>query len=285
MGFQAESAGVKTMDVKYDFTRYSKSSFGILKVGENQWMKKLYDGQLSFSCAQAYIDQGIQTNNQEQGDPDEGIFAQLRVRNPLIARMRELLGDDLEEYQRGDFIMLRRKSACRKPIFCVYTIRTFDFEDQLRHTGLNRVSIPINQRIYENLLTGHPVNALLSDEQEKRKLMSVFFNSEPFFSAVEKALKYRYCEPMRSDEVKYDIKEHEEFFVEPSSEYKELFFKRERYSYQHEVRILLTERTFGRKPARFNVEIGTVDSRLIFERLTHIQTLMTVYNKSVPTLS
>ena len=90
---------------------------------------------------------------------------------------------------------------------------------------------------------------------------------------------------MRSDEVKYDIKEHEEFFVEPSSEYKELFFKRERYSYQHEVRILLTERTFGGKPARFNVEIGTVDSRLIFERLTHIQTLMTVYNKSVPTLS
>lgn len=281
MGLQAESAGVKTMDVKYDFTRFGKSSFGILKVGENQWMKKLYDGQLSFSCARAYIDQGIQTNNQEQGDPDEGIFAQLRVGNPLIARMRELLGDDLEEYQRGDFIMLRRKSACRKPIFCVYTIRTFDFEDQLRHAGLNRVNIPINQKIYKNLLTAHPVNVLSSAAQEKRKLMSVFFNSEPFFSAVDKALRCRYCEPMRSDAVEYDIKDDAEFFVEPDGNYNELYHKRERYSYQHEVRIVLTQKLFGRKPSRFNVEIGAIDSRLIFERLTHIQTLMMVSDKEI----
>lgn len=285
MEFQAESASVKNMDVKYDFTRYGKSSYGILKVGENQWMKKLYDGQLSFSCAQAFINQGIQTSNQEQGDPDEGIFAQLLVGNTKIAQMRELLGDDLEEYRRGDFVMLRRKSACRKPIFCVYTIRTFDFEKQLRHTGLNRVNIPINQKIYESFLTPYPVNVLSSIEKEKRKLMSVFFSSEPFFLAVEKALKYRYCEPMRSDEVKYDIKDDAEFYVKPDDNYNELYHKHERYFYQHEVRIVLTRKLFGRKPARFNVEIGTVDSRLIFERMTHIQTLMPVYNKSVPTLS
>ena len=272
---------MKTMDVKYDFTRYGKSSFGILKVGENQWMKKLYDGQLSFSCAQAYINQGIHTSNQEQGDPDEGIFAQLIAGNPLITQMRELLGDDLEEYQRGGFIMLRRKSACRKPIFCVYTIRAFDFENQLRHAGLNRVNIPINQKIYENLLTAHPVNVLSCAEQEKRKLMSVFFNSEPFFSAVDKALRCRYYEPMRSDAVEYDIKDDTEFFVKPDDNYNELYHKRERYSYQHEVRIVLTRKLFGRKPSRFNVEIGTIDSRLIFERLTHIQTSMMVSDKEI----
>ena len=272
---------MKTMDVKYDFTRYGKSSFGILKVGENQWMKKLYDGQLSFSCAQAYIDQGIQTNNQEQGDPDEGIFAQLRIGNLLIARMRKLLGDDLEEYQRGGFIMLRRKSACRKPIFCVYTIRAFDFEDQLRHAGLNRVNIPINQKIYDSFLTKLPMNAFSSSEREKRKLTSVFFNSEPFFSAVDKALRCRYCEPMRSDAVEYDIKDDKEFFVKPDDNYNELYHKRERYSYQHEVRIVLTRKLFGRKPSRFNVEIGTIDSRLIFERLTHIQTSMMVSDKEI----
>lgn len=281
MGFQTESAGVKTMDVKYDFTRYGKSSFGILKVGENQWMKKLYDGQLSFSCAQAYIDQGIQTNNQEQGDPDEGIFAQLRIGNLLIARMRELLGDDLEEYQRGGFIMLRRKSACRKPIFCVYTIRAFDFEDQLRHAGLNRVNIPINQKIYENLLTAHPVNVLSCAEQEKRKLMSVFFNSEPFFSAVDKALRCRYCEPMRSDAVEYDIKDDTEFFVKPDDNYNELYHKRERYSYQHEVRFLLPRKTLGRKRSRFNMIIGPVEGRYMFESATHIQTHMAVSDKEI----
>ena len=281
MGFQTESAGVKTMDVKYDFTRYGKSSFGILKVGENQWMKKLFDGQLSFSCAQAYINQGIQTNNQEQGDPDEGIFAQLFVGNPLIAQMQELLGDDLEEYRRGDFIMLRRKSACRKPIFCVYTIRAFDFEDQLRHAGLNRVKIPINQKIYDSFLTKLPMNAFSSSEREKRKLTSVFFNSESFFSAVDKALRCRYCEPMRSDAVEYDIKDDKEFFVKPDDNYNELYHKRERYSYQHEVRIVLTRKLFGRKPSRFNVEIGTIDSRLIFERLTHIQTSMMVSDKEI----
>lgn len=112
------------MDVKYDFTRYGKSSFGILKVGENQWMKKLFDGQLSFSCAQAYINQGIQTNNQEQGDPDEGIFAQLFVGNPLIAQMQELLGDDLEEYRAAVFHHAAQKIRLQKAHFlCLYHTR------------------------------------------------------------------------------------------------------------------------------------------------------------------
>lgn len=280
MGFQAESAGVKTMDVKYDFTRYGKSSFGILKVGENQWMKKLYDGQLSFSCAQAYIDQGIQTNNQEQGDPDEGIFAQLRIGNLLIARMRELLGDDLEEYQRGNFIMLRRKSACRKPIFCVYTIRAFDFEDQLRHAGLNRVKIPIDQKIYDSFLTKLPMNAFSSSEREKRKLTSVLFNPRQFIPAVEHTAKC--CGvTLISDGVKYDIKDDDEFFIEPSDNYYELYHKREKYAYQHEVRFLLPRKTLGRKRSRFNMIIGPVEGRYMFESATHIQTHMAVSDKEI----
>jgi len=276
LGISSGIRWCKTMDIKYDLTRYDKSSFGILKVGENQWMKKLYDGQLPFSCAQAYINQGIQTNNQEQGDPDEGIFAQLFVGNPLIAQMRELLGDDLEEYRRGDFIMLRRKSACRKPIFCAYTIHISDFDEQFRHVGLNRVSIPINQKIYKNFLSEYPVNAFSITERENRKLQSVFFQAKPFFSAVKNALKYRYCEPMKSDKVKYAIKDNEEFFIEPNDDYNELFFKRERYSYQHEVRILLTRKMFGRKLARVNIEIGPVKGRFMFEDLSRIQALMTL---------
>ena len=142
--------------------------------------------------------------------------------------------------------------------------------------GLNRVSIPINQKIYKNFLSEYPVNAFSITERENRKLQSVFFQAKPFFSAVKNALKYRYCEPMKSDKVKYAIKDNEEFFIEPNDDYNELFFKRERYSYQHEVRILLTRKMFGRKLARVNIEIGPVKGRFMFEDLSRIQALMTL---------
>lgn len=273
------SSGIRWCEgrlMQIDFSIHEKSSFGVLKVGENQWMQKFYNGTLSFSCAQAYINQGRTTGNQEQGDPDEGIFAQLYENNPLIPEMQCKLGDDLEIYRSGEFVLLRRKSACRKPIFCFYTIKHTDFFGQLRHTGINKVKIPINQKIYEGFLTSLPNAALSTVEQEKRKMMSVFFDSKPFFQAVYQSLRYRYQEPAKSDNVKYDIMDDKEFFVEPDDSYPELFYKRERYCYQHEVRIILTDKNFGRIPGRFNIEIGNVVGRQIFPRLTHIETHMTV---------
>ena len=48
------------------------------KFGKYKWMKKLANGELSFSCTGNFINEAIKTGNEIQGDAFEGVFARLK---------------------------------------------------------------------------------------------------------------------------------------------------------------------------------------------------------------
>jgi hypothetical protein len=56
--------------------------------------------------------------------------------------------------------------------------------------------------------------------------------------------------------VNYDEFNKKEFFIEPTSNYEELFYKFPKYSYQYETRICMTGMKFSNIFERFSLNIG-----------------------------
>lgn len=61
----------------------------LFRFGEKRWIEKIADGNLSFSCAGAFINQAKKTGNTVQGDEYEGIFARLYPDDSRIDKMKK----------------------------------------------------------------------------------------------------------------------------------------------------------------------------------------------------
>lgn len=99
-----------------------------LKIGKEKWVKELHKGSICFSLVDSFIKQGESTDNQEQGDPFEGVFARIERNDERINIEKQRLGEDLEIIEDGEYVMLRRKSARSIPVFCAYGIYSDDIK-------------------------------------------------------------------------------------------------------------------------------------------------------------
>lgn len=120
-------------------------TFAVFKFGQWKWIKRLSEGHINFACGGAYIKQANQDGNNEQGDKYEGVFARLQSNDPLVEHMRDLLGDDLESIDDGSYVLLRRQSAKKIPMFCFYKYNVADLNEGTK------------SKINDNLLDVMPV--------------------------------------------------------------------------------------------------------------------------------
>lgn len=214
-------------------------------------IQRLYGGEVSFSCAKAYIFQAKHGGNDEQGDSDEAVFARLKKGDPRIEEMKLRLEKDLEIIDDGLHVKLRRKSSCYIPIFCCYSLLYSDFASQVKQVGDNLVRIDIPDKIYNGFLGEANCKNVFSNDH---RTMGVFFQPRPFFEHIEAALTAS-GHPFRRDAIDYEIEAAEEFFIEPTDQRKELFCKRPKYQYQHEERIILHRERLDAFFDRLNISI------------------------------
>ena len=64
----------------------------------------------------------------------------------------------------------------------------------------------------------------------------------------------------KMDKVNYELLSDDTFFIEPTSEYNELFYKSPEYSYQYEARICMKDMRFHNIFERFDLDIGKLKS-------------------------
>lgn len=211
----------------------------LFKFGEQRWMDKIIEGNLSFSCVGAYIQQYKRTGNEIQGDPYEAVFARVKKHDHIIAEMQELLGNDLELIDDNDFMMLRRRSAKYVPVFCVYGYKGVDvLNDIPEHEitiGKHHVIHEFDERMYSGFSDSLEVKNVISDSHRFTQLairvpeFMVRLYEHAFFDNIQ----------FEMHPIDYKTMRDEEFFIEPNRYYKELFYKFPRYSYQIEARITI----------------------------------------------
>lgn len=207
------------------------------KISQIKWIESLKSGTAWFGKIDNYIRQAIVSGNEEQGDRYEGIFARRDKNDPLIEKYKNQLGDDLEIIPDGAFCFLRRKSSRVQKAFCMYGIKTSDFEvievmnsdsDELK----GKVHCHINPRMYDGFL---------QDGSRADKVVGFYCSAGHINEAIEKALKeqgYKWKRAM----VQYDIDLKETFLIKPADEYPELWHKRKELEYQHESRIIIYDK-------------------------------------------
>lgn len=211
------------------------SSLGLLKVGQNKWIQRLYNGEVSFSCAKSFIYQAQHSSNDEQGDTDEAIFARLKKGDRRIGEMQALLKQDLEIIDDDSYVKLRRKSSCFVPIFCIYTLLYSDFISQIKNVGDNVIRIDIPSKIYDGFIGNANCNNVFSNDF---RIVGAFFQSKPFWNRLEETLVQQGYS-FKRNAINYTEEGQEEFFIFPDDSRPELFYKRPKYKYQHELRIVL----------------------------------------------
>lgn len=223
------------------------------KFSENQWINKLIQGEVSFSCAGAFIIKAKNTGNIVQGDELEGVFARQHINSPTIELMRKKLGNDLEEIQDGDYVFLRRKSSKLKPIFCWYAYTAEDavYDGKPNVAGKQKVKLEFDERLFEGFAS-ESIGNVISDDH---RFTMILLQPKPFIDKIKLALSLRrYAYQMHP--VKYIDIHEEEFFIEPTEEYPELFIKSNEYYYQHEARICITSEKFNNVFQRNTLLIG-----------------------------
>lgn len=104
--------------------------FAGMKIGEEKWIKKLYDGEVCFSPVGDFIVEGETTGNNEQGDKYEGVFARLKKDNPLIRKMNETLGDG--RYRTLDSVIAATAYALMALAYCCFLLRMGIKNDKLK---------------------------------------------------------------------------------------------------------------------------------------------------------
>ena len=212
----------------------------IHRFGEQRWIDKIIDGELSFSCAGAFIHQAKKTRNYVQGDIHEAVFARLLKNDVRIAQMRTQLGADLEEIPDGNYVFLRRHSAKRKPIFCFYGYTAGDAlrDSSIDHVGFNRIRHEFDEKMYSGFSQNIDMRNVVSDEYRFTELTVM---ARAFVDRIRIAMlnnDYLY----RIERIDYDTMNKDEFFISPTSNYDELFYKHPSYKYQYEARICMPDK-------------------------------------------
>ena len=213
-------------------------------------MRALKDGEVSFSCPGQYIQIAKDTGNSEQGDFYEGVFARLKKTDPRIKQCREKLGEDLEILPDGDFVLLRRKSTYFIPTFCFYSFRGLDLLQNVTRSGLQQVRHDFDERMYSGFSSKAVLN-VHSDDVPATLILQV----RPFQEQVVQAVR-REGFGVDISHINYTLFENDEFYIEPTHQRKELFYKFPKYSYQKEARILLHGIEMNNFNERYTLNVG-----------------------------
>lgn len=226
----------------------------LFKFGEQRWMNRLAAGEISFSCPGKFVYQAKRTGNDVQGDLYDGIFARLEKGDPRIQKMKNELGRDLEQIIDGDYVILRRKSAKLKPIFCMYSYTAADIlsDGSVNSSGLHNVRHDFDERMYSGFSDSLAIKNVISDSCRFTQLT---FQPRPFVEQFKKAMSLNGIKYVMKP-VNYELFAQDTFFVEPTERYDELFYKFPQYKYQLEARICLIDMKFGCIFDRKNIQIG-----------------------------
>jgi hypothetical protein len=227
-----------------------ENSLILFKFGATKWMKALKEGEVSFSCPGKYIKIANETGNSEQGDLYEGVFARLKVMDPRIEQCRGKLGKDLEILPDGEFVLLRRKSTYFVPTFCFYSFRSLDLLQNVTRSGLQQVRHDFDERMY----SGFSSNAVLNKHPDNEPA-TLIIQARPFHEQVIQAVR-REGFGIEISHINYTLFDNEEFYIEPTNQRKELFYKFPQYSYQSEARILLRGLKIHDPNERYALNIG-----------------------------
>lgn len=205
-----------------------------LKISQKQWIEKLSGGSAWFGLIDNYIKQAEETDNNEQGDRYEGVFARCRRTSNLVERYQSIFGGDIEIIDDDEFCFLRRKTSRYMHAFCMYGIKNTDLKvigdiELVDGEYKGKYHYDIDTKMYEGFL---------QDGNDKSQVAGYYCSAGHINEAIEKALKIRGYRWKR-DMVKYDVDLRQEFFIEPLPDYPELWHKRKELSYQHETRFLL----------------------------------------------
>lgn len=205
-----------------------------IKISQKQWIDKLQAGSAWFGAINNYIEEAETSNNNEQGDRFEGVFARCKQNNPIIQLYREKFGDDLEIIPDGEYCLLRRTSSRYLHAFCMYGIKNSDIkqiEDIQFVDGSyrGRFRYEIDSKMY----TG-----FLQDGSDASQVAGYYCSAGHINDAIERSLRAKKCQWRRSV-VEYDIDLSSEFIIDPLPHYPELWHKRKDLAYQHETRILV----------------------------------------------
>lgn len=236
------------------------------KFGKYKWMKKLANGELSFSCTGNFINEAIKTGNEIQGDAFEGVFARLKNNDYRIDLMKEKLKDDLEVLEDTEpYVLLRRKSSKYKPIFCLYSYTYDDIYNECTDPkiGANLVEHKFHEDMYSGFAESLSIKNVLSLDEQFTQV--IFSKSENFLNRLKCAILSQ-DHIFKISRVNYTEFEKEEFFIEPSATYNELFYKFPQYKGQHEARICLLDMNFNDCSERYSLNIGVLsDDECIIE--------------------
>lgn len=221
-------------------------------------MKKLTSGELSFSCTGNFINEAIKTGNNIQGDALEGVFARLKNNDDRIEQMKEKLKDDLEILEdTKPYVLLRRKSSKYKPIFCLYSYTYDDIYDECNNPkiGANLVKHNFHDDMYSGFAESLSIKNVLSPDEQFAQV--VFSKSKNFLYRLKGTILLE-NHVFKISRVNYTEFEKEEFFIEPSATYNELFYKFPQYKGQNEARICLLDMDFNDYLERYSLNIGTL---------------------------
>lgn len=225
----------------------------LFKVGEFRWMDRIKNGHLSLGTLGSFIQIAKLKGNEEQGDPDEGVFARLPLEDPRINQMKTKLENDLEIIEDGQFVKLRRKSSYFIPTFCFYSYRGIDLvENSNKTAGQQQVSHYFDDRIFSGFADDSVRNTLASD----RSYSMLILQAEPFKNKVYCAFARNEIENGYIRHVDYTEFAKEVFFIEPTEAREELFHKFPKYAYQHEARICLMNNLLPSIYDRYSLDIG-----------------------------
>lgn len=241
-----------------------ENSLILFKFGEYKWMKKIQEGEISFSCPGSYIDIAKRTGNNEQGDIDEGVFARLKKGDSRIREAAERLKDDLEIISDGEYVKLKRKSTYFVPTFCFYSYRVKDsLSTNIQKSGVQQIQHKFDDKMFSEF-SSDPIRNVLSTESYPATLI---IQVEPF--------KYLLGGELLKQGIDHQIKhinytefEKDEFYIEPTERREELFYKFPKYSYQKEARVCLHRNLQNNLYDRFNLNIGTLSN---FSKLSTVK--------------
>lgn len=202
--------------------------YGYIRFDNEEQLKKITDGKLTFSCAKNWIDEENMGGSTFRGDSLEAVFARVRKNDERIKKCKDDFGEDLEIIDDGEFVYLRRKSSELVPILCLYGIKEENFtaKEIDEHTVDFEFEFPDD--MYKHF----------SGDQ---KSSALFIQANPFKKAIQDVLSKRGIK-YHMKFVKYIDKKNDEFYIEPTDSRCELFYKTrgDTYDWQQEVRIILS---------------------------------------------
>lgn len=217
---------------------YDDSLVFCLKISQPKWIKLFRDGSAWFGKIDNYIKKALESNNDDQGDRYEGIFAHVRKDSAEVEKYQTALSEDLEIIDDGDFCFLRRKSSRKQKAFCLYGIKKSELTiievyNPEAETPIGRFRCNISPKMYDGFL---------QDGGTAADVAGYYCSAGHINDALEKTLRlngYYWKRAM----IQYDIDLNAEFIIEPSEGYPELWHKRKDLSYQHESRIIIYDNT------------------------------------------